>query len=90
METPRASLYVWAGVPEGYTSAEFSERVLEERDIFITPGTGYGEHGEGYVRLSLTVADDQLDEAVDRLSDLADSGPRLAQFERCVTNPNLK
>ena len=68
VETPKASLYVWAGIPDGYTSAEFSERVLEERDIFITPGTGYGEHGEGYVRLSLTVPDDQLDEAVDRLS----------------------
>jgi LL-diaminopimelate aminotransferase len=68
VEPPRASLYVWAGVPEGYTSAQFSERVLEERDIFITPGTGYGDYGEGYVRLSLTVADDQLDEAVDRLS----------------------
>ena len=68
VETPRASLYVWAGIPDGYTSAQFSERVLEERDIFITPGTGYGEHGEGYVRLSLTLPDDQLDEAVDRLS----------------------
>ncbi len=68
VETPKASLYVWARVPEGYSSAQFSERILEERDIFITPGTGYGEHGEGYVRLSLTVPDDQLDKAADRLA----------------------
>ena len=65
---PRASLYVWARVPEGYTSAEFSERLLEERDILVSPGTGYGEHGEGYVRLSLTLADEAVDEAIDRMA----------------------
>lgn len=68
VQTPKASLYVWASVPDGYTSAEFSECVLEEKDIFVTPGTGYGEYGEGYIRLSLTVPDDQLDKAVDRLA----------------------
>lgn len=68
VQTPKASLYVWACVPDGYTSGEFSECVLEEKDIFVTPGTGYGEHGEGYIRLSLTVPDDQLDKAVDRLA----------------------
>ena len=52
VETPRASLYVWARVPGGYTSAQFTEALLEERDIVVTPGTGYGEQGEGYVRLS--------------------------------------
>ena len=65
---PRASLYVWARVPEGYTSAEFSERLLEERDILVSPGTGYGEHGEGYIRLSLTLADEAVDEAIDRMA----------------------
>ena len=68
VQPPRASLYVWAGVPEGYTSAKFSERLLEERDILVSPGTGYGEHGEGYVRLSLTLADEAVDEAIDRMA----------------------
>ena len=65
---PKASLYVWAGVPKGYSSAEFSERLLEERDVLVSPGTGYGKYGEGYIRLSLTIADDDLDMALDRLA----------------------
>ena len=68
VEPPKASLYVWAAVPEGYTSAEFSERLLEERDVLVSPGSGYGEYGEGYIRLSLTVADSDLATALDRLA----------------------
>ena len=64
---PRASLYVWARVPEGYTSAEFAAMLLEEKDIVVTPGSGYGEYGEGYIRLSLTLPDDHLTKAVQRL-----------------------
>ena len=65
---PKASLYIWAGVPEGYTSAEFSERLLDERDVLVTPGTGYGKYGEGYIRLSVTISDDDLQKALDRLA----------------------
>jgi LL-diaminopimelate aminotransferase len=68
VEHPRASLYIWAGVPEGFTSAGFSERLLEETDVLVSPGTSYGKFGEGYVRLSLTLSDEQLEKAVDRLS----------------------
>ena len=64
---PRASLYVWARVPEGYSSAEFAAMLLEEKDIVVTPGSGYGEYGEGYIRLSLTLPDDHLTKAVQRL-----------------------
>lgn len=64
---PRASLYVWARVPEGYTSAEFAAMLLEEKDIVVTPGSGYGEYGEGYIRLSLTLSDEHLTKAVQRL-----------------------
>ena len=64
---PRASLYVWARVPEGYTSAEFAGMLLEEKDIVVTPGSGYGEYGEGYIRLSLTLSDEHLAKAVQRL-----------------------
>ena len=68
VERPRASLYVWARVPEGYTSAEFSERLLDERDVLVSAGSGYGEYGEGYVRLSMTVSDEGVDRAVERIS----------------------
>ena len=67
VDPPRASLYVWARVPEGYTSADFTTLFLEDRDIVVTPGTGYGEFGEGYIRLSLTIADDEMEKALERL-----------------------
>lgn len=65
---PRASLYIWAGIPQGYTSAEFAARLLEETGVVVTPGTGYGKYGEGYIRLSLTAPDDEIAEGLDRLS----------------------
>jgi LL-diaminopimelate aminotransferase len=68
VERPKASLYVWARVPEGYTSAEFSERLLDERDVLVSAGSGYGKYGEGYVRLSMTVSDEGVDKAANRIS----------------------
>ncbi len=65
---PKASLYVWAGIPEGYTSAEFATRLLEETGVVVTPGTGYGKQGEGYVRLSLTAPDEEIEEGLALLS----------------------
>ena len=67
VEVPRASLYVWAPVPEGYKSAEFAARLLEETDIVVTPGTSYGKYGEGYIRLSLTTPDEQVEKGCRRL-----------------------
>ena len=64
---PQASLYVWAGVPPGYTSAELAARLLEEIDIVVTPGSSYGRYGEGYIRLSLTTPDDQVEKGCQRL-----------------------
>ena len=64
---PKASLYVWARVPEGFTSASFAERLLDDLAVVVTPGSGYGRQGEGYVRLSLTVADERLEEGLRRL-----------------------
>ncbi len=66
---PKASLYVWAGLPDGAGSIAYAERLLEECAVVVTPGVSYGRNGEGYVRLSLTVPDDKLDEAVSRLQD---------------------
>ncbi|MCI0633866.1 MAG: LL-diaminopimelate aminotransferase [Actinobacteria bacterium] len=61
------SCYVWAPVPQGETSVSFADRLLDRTGVFVAPGSGYGALGEGYVRLSLTVADDRLAEAMDRL-----------------------
>jgi LL-diaminopimelate aminotransferase len=67
---PKASLYVWARVPAGMTSAQFAERLLDEAAVIVTPGNGYGPSGEGYVRLSLTLADDRIDEGLRRIAAL--------------------
>ena len=66
--TPTATLYIWTRVPEGYTSASFAEKMLQERDVVVTPGASYGQSGEGYIRLSLTIPDDQIDEGIRRIS----------------------
>ena len=67
---PKGALYIWTPIPEGYTSAEFAQKLLDEVNVVVTPGNGYGPGGEGYIRLSLTIADDQIDEGLRRLSQL--------------------
>ena len=67
VESPKAGLYIWAGVPEGYTSAEFAEKLLEDTDVLMIPGGNYGAAGEGYIRLSITLQDDLIDKAIDRV-----------------------
>ena len=64
---PRGTIYVWAPVPEGHTSASYCELVLEESGVVLSPGGAYGTNGEGYFRISLTVSDERLSEAVERL-----------------------
>jgi LL-diaminopimelate aminotransferase len=64
---PRASFYVWTPVPAGYTSMEFAMHMLREIGVVVVPGIGFGEHGEGYIRFSLTVNDARLREAVERI-----------------------
>ena len=64
---PKASFYIWAQTPEGYSSIDFTKKLLDETDIAVTPGIGYGKEGEGYIRLSMTLADDRLEEGVRRL-----------------------
>jgi len=66
--TPQAAFYIWAKVPQGYTSMDFTEKLLDEAGIAVTPGVGYGKQGEGYIRFSLTLADDCLEEGINRLS----------------------
>ena len=64
---PRGTMYVWVPVPDGHTSVSFAELVLDQAAVVVSPGSSYGPNGEGYVRLSLTIADDDLREAVARI-----------------------
>jgi LL-diaminopimelate aminotransferase len=66
-ETPKAAIYVWCPVPDGWTSDGFAERVLEDLAISLTPGTVFGQYGEGYVRISLTAPIEDLAEAMHKL-----------------------
>jgi LL-diaminopimelate aminotransferase len=64
---PRATFYLWVKVPHRHTSASFASLVLDEAGVVLTPGSGFGEAGEGYVRIALTVPGTRLEEAVERL-----------------------
>lgn len=65
---PKATFYVWAKVPkEGYDSTKFTQMLLKETGIIVTPGVGFGKNGEGYVRIALTVSEERLKEAAERL-----------------------
>jgi LL-diaminopimelate aminotransferase len=67
VEPPKATPYFWVRVPEGHTSASFASLVLDQANVVVSPGPGYGPSGEGFVRLSLTVPDERLEEAVRRI-----------------------
>ena len=68
VKPPKASLYIWAKVPKGYTSLEFATDLLDKVGIAVVPGIGYGSCGEGYVRLSLTIPDAGLVKGLSRLA----------------------
>jgi LL-diaminopimelate aminotransferase len=70
---PKGAIYVWARVPEGETSASFTEKVLEDAAVVISPGSAYGASGEGFVRMSLTTPDARLVEAAERIARLVDA-----------------
>jgi LL-diaminopimelate aminotransferase len=67
VSAPKATIYVWAPVPQGHSSASYCEMVLEESGVVVSPGSSYGPNGEGFFRISLTIDDDRLSEAVERL-----------------------
>ncbi|MCA9823595.1 MAG: LL-diaminopimelate aminotransferase [Dehalococcoidia bacterium] len=68
VDIPRASLYVWAKLPDGVASADFAARLIEDTAVVVTPGRGYGVNGEGYIRLSVTTPDDKVDEGMKRIA----------------------
>lgn len=66
-ESPRATFYVWIRVPEGYTSASFTAHLLQEAGVVTTPGNGFGEWGEGFIRVALTQDEARIEEALERI-----------------------
>ena len=68
---PKGSIYVWVPVPGEHTSETYTKFLLDEAALVVAPGTGYGPSGEGFVRFSLTIADERLEEGVERLRGLA-------------------
>jgi LL-diaminopimelate aminotransferase len=68
---PKATFYLWVKVPPGQSSVSFTSLVLDKAGVVLTPGSGFGEAGEGYVRLALTVAEARLEEAAQRLQGIS-------------------
>jgi len=71
LRRPDATFYVWARCPEGWSSENTATRILEEADVVMTPGNGFGAAGEGYIRAALTVDEERLAEAVERIGKLS-------------------
>lgn len=65
--TLHVGMFVWAKLPNGITSEQMTDKMLYEKDVFITPGTVFGSNGEGYIRLSLCVSNDNLKEVLKRV-----------------------
>lgn len=67
IEKPRGTFYLWVPVPPGYTSASFATHLLEQAGVIVGPGNAYGDYGEGYIRIALTVEIPRLEEALERI-----------------------
>ncbi len=67
---PKATFYVWFEAPKGTSSREFAGKLLTDAGIVVTPGVGFGKYGEGYIRVSITIAKERLIEAVERLKNV--------------------
>ena len=80
VEPPKASLYVWARLPDGErASADYAARLIDATGVVVTPGVSYGARGEGYIRLSLTLADARVEEGLSRLAAFARGETVLAR-----------
>lgn len=67
---PKATFYIWFEVPEGVSSKEFTDKLLTEAGLVVTPGVGFGKYGEGYIRVSITIGKERLIEAIERLKNV--------------------
>ena len=66
-QPPRGTFYLWVPAPKGMTSLEFTNRLFDKTAVVVAAGTAYGQYGEGFIRISLTVPDDRLQEAMERI-----------------------
>ncbi|MFB4163836.1 pyridoxal phosphate-dependent aminotransferase [Alteribacillus sp. JSM 102045] len=71
IKAPKGTFFTWLPVPDGYTSEQFSDLLLEKAHVATAPGRGFGEHGEGYVRVGLLDSEERLREAGDRIAELS-------------------
>ncbi|RYG73287.1 aminotransferase class I/II-fold pyridoxal phosphate-dependent enzyme [Lentibacillus lipolyticus] len=69
-DKPNGTIFLWAQVPDGYSSMEFADKLLHEAGVIVTPGHAFGSRGEGYFRVALTVGEERLDEVIARLKKL--------------------
>lgn len=74
VDIPKATFYAWISVPEGYTSTDFTAYLLSKAGIVTTPGIGFGKYGEGYIRMALTVNEERLKVAINRIKEIGISG----------------
>lgn len=70
IKAPSGSFFAWLKVPEGYTSEEFSDLLLDKANVAVASGNGFGEYGEGYIRVGLLVSEERLIEAIARIEKL--------------------
>lgn len=67
---PKGAFYIWAKVPQGFTSQSFATMLLDKTGVVVAPGSGYGSCGEGFFRIALTVGEDRLKEAFERMKQI--------------------
>lgn len=65
----KATFYLWIDVPEDVDSSKFSKKLFKKTGVFFTPGVGWGDHGENYLRIALTVESDRIKEAIQRIEE---------------------
>ncbi|WP_421663550.1 pyridoxal phosphate-dependent aminotransferase [Lysinibacillus telephonicus] len=70
VKAPKGSFFAWLPVPDGYTSEQFADLLLDKADVAVAAGNGFGEYGEGYIRVGLLVSEDRLTEAISRIEKL--------------------
>lgn len=73
VKLPKAAFYIWIKIPQRTDSIKFSNLLLEKADVVVTPGVGFGKYGEGHIRMALTVSENRIIEAIERLRNIPTS-----------------